>query len=172
MSEKFVVDTNVILVANKSAEQASPGCVQNCSHRLNFIRNKGHIILDDGQRIFNEYRSKTLKKKGQREVGDEFVLWLITNLWNSDRCTQVRLTPKKTDDADFTEFPDHPDLSGFDRSDRVFVAVANAHKDGPPICAACDSDHWNFRSAFQKCGIKIDFLCPNDVEKISNRKAS
>lgn len=125
--------------------------------------------MDDLGRIFDEYRNKTLTGNGQRLAGDEFVLWVITNQWNPQRCTRVPLTPKE-DEQDFEEFPDHQDLARFDRSDRVFVATANAHPDKPPILSACDTDYWNCRQVFADCGISIDFLCEDDVRHLAERK--
>ncbi len=165
-----VVDTNVVLVANKQFDDASAGCVQTCARRLLEICSGGHIVVDDAMRIFNEYRIKTLRRGGQREAGDEFVLWVITNLWNSSRCTQIKLTPKNGDNQDFVEFPDHPNLRTFDRSDRVFVAVANAHSKRPPILAACDTDYWQHRDVLGARGITVDFLCQADVRRLAQRK--
>ncbi len=165
-----VVDTNVVLVANKQFKEASAGCVQTCVRRLLEIRSDGHLAVDDAQRIFSEYRNKTLRHIGQREAGDEFVLWVITNLWNPTRCTQVKLSPKPQDDQDFDEFPNHPGLSAFDRSDRVFVAVANAHPERPPILAACDTDHWQYRGVLAECGITLDFLCEDDILRLAKQK--
>lgn len=165
-----VVDTNVVLVANKQFNDASAGCVQTCVRRLREICSGGHLAVDDAHRIFNEYRNKTLKRKGQREAGDEFVLWVITNLWNPTRCTQVKLSPKQQDEHDFDEFPKHPGLRTFDRSDRVFVAVANAHPEHPSILAACDTDHWQYRDVLAECGVTVDFLCQDDVRRLAKQK--
>jgi hypothetical protein len=165
-----IVDTNVLLVANKQFKDATAGCVQSCARRLHEICSGGHIAVDDAMRIFNEYRNKTLKRKGQPEAGDEFVLWVITNLWNSERCTQVKLTPKQYDDQDFDEFPNHSGLHSFDRSDRVFVAVANSHPEHPPILAACDTDHWQYRDVLAECNVVIDFLCEDDVRRLATQK--
>lgn len=167
-----VVDTNVVLVANKQFNGASPGCVQTCVRRIREICSDGHLAVDDAQRIFNEYRNKTLKRKGQREAGDEFVLWVMTNLWNPTRCTQVKLSPKRHDDQDFDEFPEHDGLQTFDRSDRVFVAVANAHPAHPPILAACDTDYWQCRDELATSGITVDFLCEADVRSLAQRKGT
>jgi len=169
MSSPCVVDTNVVLVANKLSSDASAGCIQNCARRLSEICNKGHLVLDDLGRIFTEYRNKTLVRKGQREAGDEFILWVITNQWNPQKCSRVPLTPKE-DDQDFEEFPDHPALADFDRSDRVFVATANAHPDKPPILSACDTDYWKCREAFEQCNISVEFLCEADVSGLAARK--
>ena len=63
-----IVDTNVVLVANKQFKEASAGCVQTCARRLHDICTGGHIAVDDAARIFKEYRNKTLQRKGQREA--------------------------------------------------------------------------------------------------------
>jgi len=165
-----IVDTNVVLVANKQCADASPDCVQTCVRRLLAICSGGQIAVDDAMCIFNEYRNKTLRRGGQREAGDEFVLWVITNLWNSQRCTQVKLTPKQYDREDFDEFPNHSGLRTFDHSDRVFVAVANAHPEHPPILAACDTGFWQHREVLVACGIVVDFLCQDDVRRLAVRK--
>ena len=169
-SNLVVVDTNVLLVANKNHEKASPECVQACARTLNEIRISGHVVVDSLQRIVTEYRNKTLRDKGQREAGDEFVLWMLTNLWNKARCTQVGLTPTPEDEQNFEEFPRSASLASFDRSDRVFVAVANAHPRKPPIVAACDTDYWKCRKGFSENGITIDFLCEADVIKFAAEK--
>lgn len=165
-----VIDTNVVLVANKEFADASTACVQQCARRLRQVCLEGHVAVDDGMRIFNEYRNKTLTRSGQREAGDEFVLWLISNLWNTSRCTQVPLTLEASSDGNFEEFPDHEQLRRFDRSDRVFVAVACAHPDRPPVLAACDTDYWECRAAFNECGVSIEFLCTEDVQRLAERK--
>ena len=64
-----VVDTNVVLVANKQFNGASAACIQTCARRLREICSGGHLAVDDAHRIFNEYRNKTLKRQGQREAG-------------------------------------------------------------------------------------------------------
>lgn len=167
-----IIDTNVLLVANKKQIDASPECIQSCALRLKEICKNGHVVVDDLHRIFGEYRKKTLKEKntGQREAGDEFVLWMITNLWNPSRCTQIHITPTAEDNENFEEFPKVASLTAFDRSDRVFVAVANAHLEHPPIIAACDTDYWKCRNGFEEAGLTIDFLCEADVAKLADQK--
>ncbi len=168
-----VIDTNVLLAANKDArDQVSLECAAKCAKVLNDIRRFGHVVVDNLRRIVSEYQNKTLKKGRQREAGDEFLLWLLQNLWVKERCTQVPVTSKQEDDLDFEEFPDTDGLRRFDRSDRVFVAVANAHNPKAPILQACDSDYWDAWEHLAACGIHIEFLCPDDMKRIIDGRQS
>lgn len=64
---------------------------------------------------------------------------------------------------DFVEFPNHPELQKFDRSDRKFVAVSVAHPDQPPILQAADSKWWGWKEALAECGITVIFLCSDGI---------
>ena len=59
-----------------------------------------------------------------------FFIWIIRNRWNPEACEEVSITedPNSLDGCDFAEFPNDPDLDGFDRDDRKFVAVARGYR--------------------------------------------
>ena len=82
------------------------------------------IVLDEGNRILSEY-GVNLRSDGQPGVGDAFLKWVYTYQWNSKRCDRVRITPTE-DGSSFAEFPHDRELTGFDLSDRMFVAAARA----------------------------------------------
>lgn len=153
----FIVDTNVPIVANNKSPQASPDCVINCAKKLREIQEKHIIVLDKKWLIINEYR-RNLSQKGQPGVGDAFFKWVLTNQSNPHRCQLVEITP--TTDNSFEEFPETETLSGFDLSDRKFVAVALAHPERPTILNAVDSDWKNFEEALTSIGVTVEFLCP------------
>lgn len=88
----------------------------------------------------------------------------LVNQAVSKRCERVRITPLPTKQDEFAEFPKDPALSGFNRSDRKFVAVCLASKLTPSVLNATDSDWWIFRNPLKRHGIKIEFLCPNDIK--------
>ena len=135
---------------------------------LEGIKAAGKIVLDDGYRILSEYQDH-LRSDGQPGEGDAFLKWVLTNQANPQRCAQVHIN--STEDGDnFVEFPDDPDLKGFDRSDRKFVAAARAHPDSPPILNAVDTDWWLFRKALTRNGVHVEFLCPQDVEGFARRR--
>lgn len=158
-----VVDTNVAVVANGKSEQASAGCVSKCLLQLKRIINeKDRIVIDDQWFIIREYMTN-LRSSGEPGLGDEFLKWVLTNQTNPRLCSQVHLTPINGSDSDFEEFPPAPDLQHFDRSDRKFVVVALVHPKHPTVLQAVDSDWWNAREALKRNGVRIKFLCPDDI---------
>ncbi len=162
---EVVIDTNVPVVANGKSQQASPECVINCVRRLNEVKQKGKLILDDKWLILREYMNN-LRSSGEPDVGDAFLKWVLTNYTNPQRCEMVRITPKNSDQTDFVEFPSDPALAGFDKDDRKFIAVALAHPDRPPILQAVDVQWWQMRDALNQAGVRIEFLCQSDILKI------
>jgi hypothetical protein len=74
-------------------------------------------------------------------------------------------------DDNFLEFPVDRALKNFDRSDRKFVAVALAHPERPPILQAVDSKWWGFKDALNRNGVRVEFLCPDDLQRLQVRKA-
>ncbi|AMW30121.1 hypothetical protein [Arthrospira platensis] len=137
----IIADTNVVIVANGKSSQASVECVINCVRRLREIQPNEILVLDDGWLIIQEYQKK-LSSSGQPGVGDAFLKWLLTNQYNPQRCERIQITA--ISEYNFVEFPNDPNLDGFDLSDCQFVAVAIAHPDKPPILNAVDSDWRDF----------------------------
>jgi hypothetical protein len=162
-----VVDTNVAVVAN-DGDSEFPKCVRACVARLTGVTRDGCVVLDESWRILSEYTSN-LRSLGQPGVGDAFLKWVLTNLANPGRCAQVSITPSDT--RVFEEFPDDPDLAGFDADDRKFVAVARAHPAQPPVLQALDSGWWGHRDALARNGVAVDFLCAGEIESLHERKA-
>jgi len=160
-----VVDTNVPKVANL-AIQSDPNsdvpdaCVLACIEAIEHVIKKRGLILDNGGEIFNEYRQQ-LSMKGQPGVGDRFMKWVHDNHWSLPDSNRVAIT--KNGDS-YDEFPDHDGLNTFDKSDRKFVAVSNAHPDKPPILQATDSKWWGWKDALVEMGIITHFVCPEYIE--------
>ncbi|MBZ4331379.1 hypothetical protein NR800_19760 [Corallococcus interemptor] len=165
----FVIDTNVPLTANNNEKTVSPACVQACVQEIHAVIQSGRIVLDDNWRIINEYKHK-LSPTGQPGVGDRFLKWVLTHHANPARCVRVSLTPRQEDPRDFEEFPRDPALAGFDPSDRKFVAASCAHEERPPILQATDSKWWGLRREFERCGVRVRFLCPKDIQELHERK--
>jgi hypothetical protein len=168
--KRVIVDTNVPVVANQRlSPQASLECVATCVRAIRAIQTEYILVIDDAWHILREYRNN-LRSSGQPGVGDAFLKWVLTNQANPHRCEQVHITlsANRQDDNDFDEFPDDPNLSTFDRSDRKFVAVAIAHPQKPPILNATDTtDWWTHVNALARYGLQIDFLCPETKGKVS-----
>jgi len=73
----------------------------------------------------------------------------------------------------FEEFPADQALEDdFDPDDRKFVAVANAHPEKPPILEAADSKWLGWEAKLALHGIRLEFLCRDELEAIRERKTT
>jgi hypothetical protein len=163
--KKCVVDTNVPKTANLATNPANipdelTYCVLACIEAVDYVISKGGLVMDSGDEIFREYRHQ-LSLKGQPGVGDRFIKWVHDNRWNFPY--EDRVVINKNGDS-YDEFPSHEGLCKFDKSDRKFVAVANAHSAKPTILQAADSKWWGWNAALKDVGITVQFLCPEYVE--------
>lgn len=149
-----VIDTNVLVVANGGQNQASEECQLACVNALLQAR-RGRVLIDSLGLILKEYGDNVCFYQPPL-AGSEFYRWLCNHL-GQESCRAVDITP--TGDS-FAEFPDDPDLAGFDRSDHKFVAVARASGLAPPILNSVDTDWWIHRQALDRNDIHIEFLCP------------
>lgn len=163
---RAIVDTDVMVVANRRAPQASLTCVEHCLVRLHSLEHTGKIVLDDNWHLLGEYLDE-LSSTGQPGVGDAFLKWILTNRTNPERCEYHHITPvyestTASEPVSFEEFPDAPSLADFDRDDRKMAALAIVS--GAPVWNAVDSDWWNYRIPLQQHGIDVDFVCPDYFE--------
>ena len=160
----LIVDTNVAIVANGQSPQASSSCVDTCINRLEgIVRGEEKLVLDNGWIILGEYL-RNLRSSGEPGAGDSFLRWILMN--KDERCDLVAITPVNDSENEFEEFPDDPALERFDPDDRKFIAVALAHPERPPILQAVDSKWLNFRDAFHRNGVTVEFICEDDVQRL------
>jgi hypothetical protein len=153
-----VCDTNVAVVANGDAPHADDECRLVCIDRLERIKREGRLALDSLGLILNEYLDQ--RPFGwPRGPGDHLFIWAATHQAVPAACTGVDVTAVAGPRA-FAEFPDDPALAGFDRSDHVFVAVARASPEAPPVLNAVDTDWRDFQAELAAHGVSVDFLCP------------
>ena len=159
-----IVDTNVAVVANGQSPQASPNCVDTCINRLEgIIRGEEKLVLDDMWAILGEY-IRNLRSNGEPGAGDRFLLWLLRN--KDTQCDLVSITPVNGSENAFEEFPDDPALDDFDPADRKFIAVACTHSESPSILQAVDSQWLDFRDAFHRNGVTVEFICDADIQRL------
>lgn len=151
-----LVDTNVAIVANGRSEQADDSLVEKCIDALLQITHKGGLVIDECGLIFEEY-GKNLSFSGQPGTGDLFMKWVHDYQWNTDFCERRAIT-ERNDERMFDEFPDAPALKDFDRSDRKFVATANAGNPKMPILEAVDFKWWGWKDALAEEDIAVFFL--------------
>lgn len=159
-----VVDTNVPKTANlvnhpDLASDVPDQCVLSCIEAIEHVIKKKGLVIDAADEIFNEYRQQ-LSMSGQPGVGDKFVKWVHDNRWSLPDNQRVKIT---RNGESYDEFPEHQDLRNFDKSDRKFVAVSNAHSKKPTILQATDSKWWGWKDALSEVGINVHFLCPKYI---------
>lgn len=162
-----IVDTNVILIANRQHQNVSPQCIENCTVALQSLMQKGRLALDDCFRILKEYQNKTQPNKG-KGPGDIFVKWALQNNANPTRCDRVPIIEHTK--RGFESFPDDADLANFDTADRKFVAVAAAHQTHPPILQAADSKWLGWYPVLKRHGVQVEFLCKADIKRFHKKK--
>lgn len=166
LPNRCLVDTNVPKTANRARDPATipdelVDCVFACIEAVNHVVKNGGLVIDSGEEIYDEYR-RQLSLKGQPGLGDVFMKWVHDNRWGFPE--EDRVTIMKNGES-YDEFPDHDGLIKFDKSDRKFVAVANAHPEKPPILQATDSKWWGWKEALAEVGITVTFLCPEYAKK-------
>lgn len=163
---KAVIDANVLLVANGQHDDVTPDCVEECVNRLRAMQKSGVTVIDDGFRILGEYQHKT-SLHPPKGVGDVFLKWLLRHC-GKRQVEQVSLN--ETEKDTFLEFPDAELQPVFDPPDRKFAAVAYAHPDKPEIWQAADCKWLDWWPALQAKGIRVNFLCPDDVCSFYRKK--
>lgn len=166
LPKKYLVDTNVPKTANMSTDPSNipdelAHCVLACIEAIDNVVNKGGLVLDAGDEIFDEYRHQ-LSMSGKPGVGDHFMKWVHDSRWDFPKEDRVIITKNG---QSYDEFPEHEGLSNFDISDRKFIAVANNHQLKPPILQATDSKWWGWNDALKEAGITVQFLCPEYIKK-------
>ncbi len=163
--DAFVLDTNVLVVANDRAKDRRPNadekdwrcCVEKSQDCLAQAK-EGRVLIDEGGLIWEEYACYC-NYSGQPGLGDVFFLWLYERKADVRHCISVSITPDP--DKGFTEFPDDPQLTAFDKGDRKFVAVALAYSGDAVIYNTVDSDWWIHRKALAANGVRVEHLCPS-----------
>lgn len=160
LPQQCLVDTNVPKTANLATDAGAIAtdlvpCVLSCVEAIEHVIRQGELVLDAGDEIFDEYR-RQLSMRGQPGVGDQFMKWVHDHRWMLPDKNRVPIT---VSGDSYLEFPTHPGLVSFDRSDRKFIAVANAHPNKPPILEATDSKWWGWQTPLAEVGINVHFVC-------------
>lgn len=164
---EVVVDTNVLLVAEQLHQDISEECGLACVKRLQNIMQRDTVVLDDGYRVLNEYQNKIDPKRGTGP-GVKFLKWLLQRQSNANHVAKIHISEHAQDC--FHEFPVAKLEAEFDPPDRKFPAVANAHPSKPAILQAADCKWLRWWPELKAAGIRVEFLCPDDVCRFYSKK--
>ena len=151
-----VVDTNVPIVANGKQTNASIECRLAAVDFLKLLIENGKTILDLGGAIEAEYH-RYLSPSGQPGVGDRFYQMILNSAPKSVERIDL---PIDQNTGEFVDFPNDADLASFDLSDRKFAAAAR--KADVAVVNATDTDWSTYKSALQRNGVAIEFICGCD----------
>ena len=161
----FVIDTNVAVVADRRGpSNTTEGCILAAIAALRRVQKSDRLVLDAGGRILAEY-TENVRTAGQPGPDQRFLRWVHRHQYNEQRCVRVAIHVRGDEGEDYEEFPDAADLTDFDRSDRKFVAVALARGPVTPIIQATDAEWWRRRHALASAGVRIEFICPDDIQR-------
>jgi len=160
--ERCVIDTNVLVTANKALSCEAnddvanyPKLLEKCVKILHeIIEKQTFVVLDADDEIISEYKPY-LSFSGQPGVGDVFFKWLHDNRHSFPESERVSI--HKTTDG-YLEFPIDLYSENVDPDDMKFFAVSNAHQYKPIILEATDAKWWKWATAAKRCGILIKFI--------------
>jgi hypothetical protein len=151
--KKYVVDTNLLAIANNFQSNVNPVCKLEVIRLLKSILETGIVVIDDAGDITSEYR-RYCNARGQPNVGDEFFRQILMN-YGSGKVLRIAL--QKTVSGEFEDFPMDPRLSNFDPSDRKFVAAGIVTETS--VYAATDSDWLDHHAVLNENGLEVEFVC-------------
>lgn len=144
---RWVIDTNVPVVANGRNKRHAPDCRAAAVRFLMNVRDKkDRVVLDAAGKVEEEYR-RNLNPGGQPGVGDRF--YRTIHEWA--RCERVHL-PMRCD-GEYEDLPQPVIDAGFDRSDRKFAALAKRER--IPVVNAVDSDWLDARDVLAENGVRV-----------------
>ena len=155
---RCVVDTNVAVAANGRGTHADEVCQLRCIEALEDVCARQVVVLDDEDRIFDEYRER-LHFSGVPGVGDKFFKHVFDHMYGGRRVWRVSITLSDDERRGFERLP----RNDLDPSDRKFLAAAVVG--GAIILNATDSDWGEQEALTERLGVPVEQLCPQHGAK-------
>ena len=153
MTDRIVVDTNVLRVANGEHEQADPECELKCIVMLQeATKGKQTVLLDALNLIMEEYR--TYRSYSGVPAGNAFFKYLHDYQHSTKKVIHISIQETPDEEGGFANLP----ANTFDRDDRKFLAVAEAGNGR--VVNATDSDWSEHADFIDSLGVRVLELCP------------
>ena len=152
MTDRIVVDTNVLIVANGNNEQADPECELACIETLQGAKSgKQTVLLDTSNLIMDEYNRRC--SHSGKLAGNAFFKFLHDYEHSRNNVIHIPIQETPDENGGFANLLPN----SFHKNDRKFLAVAKAG-DGR-VVNATDS-HWSEHADFIKSmGVCVCELC-------------
>lgn len=152
-----IIDTNVAVIANGQNNDVVQSCYNACVRFIITAKASRVIVIDDGDEVRSEY-AKAIADRRPHELGAHFLFHILNHQYDPAKVRRVALT--KDGNGNFIDFPNVPELSTFNHSDRKFAALSK--NTGIEVTHAADSDWCDFLTPLQANGINITHLCGAD----------
>ena len=164
-----IIDTNVPLTSVDLDSVLGLDCVLSCIRLMKEIHEGRYtLVLDDSRIVLSQYEAN-IRKGGDHGMAGHFLSWVYSNYVNEEKVRLVKVERLGAGD-DFEELPDEVRQSGFDRSDRVFVALSIANGNKAPIVQAADSKWIGWEELLARHGVRLEFPCRQALEVVHKRK--
>ena len=167
---KFIIDTNVWVVASGKAPQSTPECVEACLEILRSLQQAGaSLVVDEASFMSNPPGNSVLEEfKNNLDEGDYgydlfwrklFPRWGVD--WEVDLVELLYDVSGAILPNGITITQQHPDGGSgpFEPNDRKWIALQLIHPNHPVINNATDSDWEKARQDLTTNNIKIKQLC-------------
>lgn len=156
---RYVVDTNVGIIAHEKSPYIDPQCISTCVTIMEKIIPHNVVVVDDKYLILGEYYNVIRRLKGAPGIFHTFFKYVNTYMYHGGRVRQALISPTRDEGRGFEELPENK----LDPSDRKFLAVAVVAK--AEILNATDSD-WSEQEALTRdLGVRVKQLCPQHERK-------
>jgi len=159
MTDRAVVDTNVLVVANGRATHVDEACRLSCVDELARLARNEVVCVDDKGLILREYERRT-EQRGQAEPGTVFFKHVWQKMGDPNRIHVASVDPLDPEGRDFSD----PVLPRNNlKKDAKFLAVAV--KADAVIVNATDSDWAEHHELTDRLGVDVRQLCPQHATR-------
>ncbi len=165
-----IIDTNVPLTAAGAQTSMGDECKKACVQIINDIHDDKYIlVLDDAGIILKQYLAN-IKKDADQGLAWKFMEWVLSNQGIETKVKCLQITPIG-EYGDFEQLPEEVRDSGFDHSDRVFIALSVANDNTAPIVQASDSKWIGYEEMLARHGVRLEFPCREALQQVHERKS-
>lgn len=159
MTDRSVVDTNVLVAANGRSTHVDIECQLNCVEELARLKREDVVCIDDKWLIMREYE-RNADLDGQPLAGAAFYKYVARSTRNLNRVRIVQIEPRDTEGREFSD-PTLPENNL--KKDAKFLAVAL--KADAVIVNASDSDWDEHHELTDQLGVDVRQLCPEHATR-------